>query len=101
MGLSLHNTVAVLQGWLGKKSAFIRTPKFGIQHLKDTFKSRNYLASKISWTTFMEGALMVYFLGASWLGWHMQNFTFLLLHVLMALGYGTIFFYTLRHLRFR
>lgn len=101
MGLSLHNTVAVVQGWIGKKSAFIRTPKFNIQSLRDSFKSQRYLSSKISWTTLMEGLLTIYFLSAIWTGWQMQNFSFLLLHTLLAVGYGTIFFYTLRHLRYK
>jgi len=51
MGLSLHNTIAVLQGYIGKKTAFIRTPKFNISGLKDSFKNHNYLARKVSWTT--------------------------------------------------
>ena len=55
MGLSLHNTIAVLQGWLGKQSAFIRTPKFNIKNLTDSFRHRQYLASKITWTTFLKG----------------------------------------------
>jgi hypothetical protein len=30
MGLSLHNSIAVLQGFWGKKTPFVRTPKFNI-----------------------------------------------------------------------
>lgn len=29
MGLSLHNSLAVLEGWMGRESPFIRTPKRG------------------------------------------------------------------------
>ncbi|HFA49548.1 MAG TPA: glycosyltransferase [Bacteroidetes bacterium] len=101
MGLSLHNTVAVVQGWLGKQSAFIRTPKFNIQGLRDTFKSQDYLATKISWTTFFEGGLAVYFLAAAFYGYQMENMQFLLLHILLSLGYGIIFYYTLAHLKFK
>ena len=32
MGLSLHNAMAVLEGYIGKKSAFIRTPKFNLSN---------------------------------------------------------------------
>ncbi|MCB0458178.1 MAG: glycosyltransferase family 2 protein, partial [Flavobacteriaceae bacterium] len=35
MGFSVHNTVAVLEGHLKKKSEFIRTPKFNLSGLKD------------------------------------------------------------------
>ena len=38
MGLSLHNTVAVIQGWFGKQSAFVRTPKFNIKGWERQFQ---------------------------------------------------------------
>jgi cellulose synthase/poly-beta-1,6-N-acetylglucosamine synthase-like glycosyltransferase len=101
MGLSLHNTVAVLQGWLGKQTAFVRTPKFNIKSLQDTFRSHHYLSNKITWTTFFEGVLTLYFLGAILLGYQSDHTQFLILHVLLALGYGTIFYYTVRHLRLK
>ncbi len=47
MGLCFHNTIAVLEGWSGKKSAFIRTPKFNIKTLGDSFKGTKYLTQKI------------------------------------------------------
>ncbi|MEO1263267.1 MAG: glycosyltransferase [Bacteroidota bacterium] len=99
MGLSLHNSIAVIQGWLGKQSAFVRTPKFNIKGLSDTFRNQNYLASKITWTTFFEGVLALYFLAAVVFGYQMENMQFLLLHIMLALGYGYIFYYTLRHMR--
>ncbi len=101
MGLSLHNTVAVIQGWLGKQSAFIRTPKFNIQGLKDTFRQNKYMTTKITWTTFFEGVLAIYFLTAIFFGHDMKNISFLALHILLALGYGTTFFYTLKHLKYK
>ena len=36
MGFSLHNTIAVLEGHFGKKSEFVRTPKFNILTIKDS-----------------------------------------------------------------
>ena len=101
MGLALHNTVAVVQGYLGKKSAFVRTPKFNIQSIKDNFKKRNYLNKKLSWTTLFEGLLALYFLAAFVGGLMIQNTTFIMFHLMLALGYGAIFFYTVRHLSLR
>ncbi len=98
MGLSLHNTVAVVQGYLGRKSPFVRTPKFNIRSIRDSFNSKKYLMRKISWTTIMEGVLALYFLGAVAAGFWLQNTTFLLFHLMLAAGYGTIFYFTLRHL---
>ena len=98
MGLSLHNSIAVLQGYIGKKSAFIRTPKFNIQGLQDSFKQRKYLSKKIPWTTFGEGFLSVYFLGAMGLGIYVGNTSFLIFHLLLCIGYGAICYYSIRHL---
>ncbi len=101
MGLSLHNTVAVIQGFWGKKSPFVRTPKFNIKSLRDNITSKKYLNRKLSWTTVMEGLLALYFFGAVVLGIHLQNTTFIVFHLMLFLGYGAIFFFTLRPVSLR
>jgi len=101
MGLSLHNTIAVLQGYLGKKSPFVRTPKFNIRSIKDSFNNNKYLRGHISWTTVIEGALALYFLGGVLGGVLIQNTTFIIFHLMLFIGYGTIFYFTLRHLSLR
>lgn len=101
MGLSLHNTIAVLQGYRGKKSPFVRTPKFNIQSLTDNFKKGKYLSDKISWTTIFEGLLCLYFLGGVIGGIYLEDTTFLAFHALLAIGYGSIFYYTIRHLQYK
>ncbi len=98
MGLSLHNSIAVIQGYIGKKSAFIRTPKFNIKGVQDSFKERKYLAKKIPWTTFGEGLLAAYFFGAIGMGIYIGNTSFLIFHVLLTIGYGSICYYSIRHL---
>lgn len=97
MGLSLHNSVAVIQGYRGKKSAFVRTPKFNIKSLTDSFNKTKYVSKKLSWTTILEGILAVYFFGAVVSGLILQNTTFVVFHLMLAIGYGAIFFFTLRH----
>lgn len=97
MGLSLHNTIAVLQGYIGKKSPFIRTPKFDITGIKDTFKKRNYQAKKIPMTTIFEGLLSIYFAFGILGGVYLQDLSFILFHILLMIGFGTICFYSVRH----
>lgn len=101
MGLSLHNSIAVIQGYIGRKSAFIRTPKFDIKSIKDKFNSKKYLAKKIPYTTLFEGILSLYFIGAIIGGLIINNNSFILLHVLLALGYGTICFYSIKHINLK
>lgn len=99
MGLSLHNTVAVIQGYIGKKSPFIRTPKFNIRSLKDSFKKQRYFSGKISWTTIFEGLLAVYFLAGLLMGIYLETTLFIVFHAMLMLGFGTIFYFSLRHIR--
>jgi cellulose synthase/poly-beta-1,6-N-acetylglucosamine synthase-like glycosyltransferase len=101
MGLSLHNSIAVLQGWIGRKSPFIRTPKFNIQSLTDSFKENHYLARKIGFSTVFEGMLALYFLAAFIAGLITGDTTFLIFHLILAFGFGTIFYFSIRHLSFK
>ncbi|MEM9930316.1 MAG: cellulose synthase family protein [Bacteroidota bacterium] len=100
MGLALHNTVAVIEGYRGKKSPFVRTPKFNINTIKDKISSSKYLSGKINLITIGEGLLCLYFLFAVGAAFYVQNTTFIIFHLLLAIGYGTIFYYSLRHLRY-
>jgi cellulose synthase/poly-beta-1,6-N-acetylglucosamine synthase-like glycosyltransferase len=61
LGFSLHNSLAVLEGHRGKRSEFVRTPKFNINSLKDSWKGNQYLSKKISPNVLIEGVLMCYF----------------------------------------
>lgn len=99
MGLSLHNSIAVLQGYRGKKSAFVRTPKYGIKTIADTFKKGSYWSKKISAVTILEGILAIYFGAAAVAGIMTQNYIFLALHIMLLIGYGYIFFLSLKHAR--
>jgi len=99
MGLSLHNSVAVLQGYRGKKSPFVRTPKFNIKNITDSFKKQNYLTKKLTWTTIGEGVLSLYFIAAVGGAFYIQNTTFVVFHLMLALGFGAIFVYSVKHLR--
>ena len=62
MGFSYHNSLAVLEGHRGKRSDFIRTPKFNIKTLKDSWGKNKYTTKKISKNVIVEGALALYFL---------------------------------------
>jgi len=100
MGLSLHNSLAVLQGYVGKQTPFIRTPKFGIKTISDSLNNKSYLTKKLPFTTILEGILALYFIAAIGLGIYTQHWTFLLLHILLAVGYSTIFYLSVKHLNY-
>lgn len=95
MGFSVHNTVAVLEGHFGKKSDFIRTPKFNINTLKDSWKGNKYLRKKISANVIIEGLLMLYFAfgmySAFVVGDQGGDFGLFPFHLMLFGGFGYVF----------
>ena len=79
----------------------MRTPKFNIQRLQDTFKQGLDAAGKISGTTIIEGLLSLYFLSAVVMGVAQGKTSFLIYHIMLMIGFGSIFIYTIRHLSHR
>ena len=99
MGFSLHNSIAVMEGHLGKKSEFIRTPKFNVSTLKDSWKSNKYLSKNISPNVIIEGVLMLYFAfgmySAFVVGDQGGDFGLFPFHLMLFVGFGFVFFKSL------
>lgn len=91
MGLSLHNGLAVLEGWLGFKTPFVRTPKFNIQGLKGSWKGNVYINQKITWVNIAEALLAIYFTGGLVAGFMLKDGGLLLFHAMLATGFASIF----------
>lgn len=96
LGLALHNGVAVLKGFFGGESPFIRTPKFNVSD-KLSWRTNKYLGKQVSLLAWLEGLLALCFLAAIVFGIASGNWGFLPFHVLAAFGFGAIFYYSLRH----
>ncbi|MFQ6082235.1 MAG: cellulose synthase family protein [Candidatus Aminicenantia bacterium] len=60
IGLAVNNAKAVLEALLDKKSAFERTPKFGIQDSKKKWKMKKY-SGKRTYLAYIELFLGIYF----------------------------------------
>ncbi len=102
MGLSLYNAIAVVEGLRGKVSAFVRTPKYGItERKKSSLLNAGYMARKISWVTYGEGFMALIFLAAVIIGLKTGNYAFVLFHSMLAFGFATICYYSIKHLRFQ
>ncbi|MBK7233026.1 MAG: glycosyltransferase [Saprospiraceae bacterium] len=101
MGLSFHNSIAVIQGFMGKKSSFVRTPKFSIVHQKESFTDKSYFSSKWDWKLMMECLILCYFGFAIGLGFQIDYFAFMMFHIMLMVGFGINFIYSLRHLNFK
>lgn len=99
LGLSLHNAVAVIEGYLGRKTPFIRTPKFNVNRRGDSWQANTYLARKIPPLTWVEWGLVLYFLGGIVLGLVTHNYSALGFHTVLVLGFGFIAYWSVRHSR--
>ena len=95
LGFSLHNTVAVLEGHMGKRSEFVRTPKFNISNLTDSWKGNKYLTKKLSPNMILEFGLMVYFLFGMYSAIPLNDFGLFPFHLMLFLGFGFVFFKSL------
>jgi cellulose synthase/poly-beta-1,6-N-acetylglucosamine synthase-like glycosyltransferase len=95
LGFSLHNSIAVLEGHMGKRSEFVRTPKFNIGALKEGWKGNKYLAKKLSPNMILEFALMVYFLFGMYSAVPLNDFGLFPFHFMLFLGFGFVFFKSL------
>lgn len=90
MGLSVYNSLAVLEGHLGKKSEFIRTPKFNINNLKDSWKGNVYLARNISVNVVIEALLFIYFCFGIYSAIVLEDYGLLVFHVMLVGGFGFV-----------
>jgi cellulose synthase/poly-beta-1,6-N-acetylglucosamine synthase-like glycosyltransferase len=97
MGLSLHNARAAFLGLIGKKSPFIRTPKFNIVENTATWKKNKYRQQKIPKLIWAELILSLYFFCGILFSIHYQDFILTPFFILMFLGYLIVGFFSLKH----
>jgi cellulose synthase/poly-beta-1,6-N-acetylglucosamine synthase-like glycosyltransferase len=61
IGLSLKNSKVVIEALLGKKSEFVRTPKYRVEGREGSWESKKYLG-RAGWIAAVELSLAAYFL---------------------------------------
>jgi cellulose synthase/poly-beta-1,6-N-acetylglucosamine synthase-like glycosyltransferase len=96
MGLSLHNGLAVMEGLLGRKTPFIRTPKFNLSEKRKSWKENVYVKTAISPQTILEGLLCLYFIGGIAAGIMLRDGGLMIFHAMLALGFGAVFYYSVK-----
>ena len=99
MGFSAHNTVAVMEGQLGKKSSFIRTPKFNLNTENKGLKYHKYTQRSISGYTILELFLALYFLFGMIAAFFVTpegDFGMFLFHLFLFVGFASISYHGLK-----
>lgn len=100
MGFSFQNSVAVLEGLWGKKSEFVRTPKFNTDNFQNVLKNNSYLNNKISRNTIAEGFLVLYFLFGLYSGFKLNDFGLYPFHLMLVSGFGYVFYQSIKNEKF-
>ena len=97
MGLALHNTIAVIEGWLGIKSSFIRTPKYNLSGKTGSWYKKKYF--KPSWNLVNLGELLIviYCIAGVIIGLKLGDTGLLPFHLMMGTGTVIILGYTIIH----
>ena len=98
MSLGAQNTMATIEGLIGKRSAFIRTPKFNILTSKDRISKNNYLRSRISITNVLEFLMVIYFGGALVMGFLLDDLGLIIFHGFLLAGYSLITYFSIKEL---
>ncbi len=96
MGLAFHNAIAVLEGYLGFKSPFIRTPKFNVINSGDKWEGNKYIIPKITFSTFLEGLFCIYFIFGIVSGFRLGDFGLIFFHLMLAVGFGSVFILSIK-----
>lgn len=92
VGMSFHNSIAVLQGYFGKRTPFIRTPKFNNEN-NGQLAFKRFSTAKISNSFIIYILLFLLFLTAAVYGIISKNFGFLLFHLTLTLGMALLLFF--------
>lgn len=105
LGLSFHNTCAIFEGHRGKKSEFVRTPKFNeiedqsiqnavatnaikINHNKNKYLTRK----KVNFKEVIEFSLLLYFAFGIYSAFTLGDFRLVLFHIMLCYGLSYILF---------
>lgn len=94
-GFAFHNSLAVFEGHIGRKTPFIRTPKFNLENTENSIKTNGYMNRKVSLKEWIEGLLFLYFLLGAIAGLYFGEYALIPFHVLVSFGYGYIFYHSI------
>ncbi len=92
LGFSYHNSKAIAEAYTGKRSAFIRTPKFNIVSKSDTWRGNVYLGKPAFNGIIVEILLFAYFLFGLCSSLYLQDYSIIPFQLMLCIGFGYISF---------
>lgn len=100
LGMSYHNSTAIFQGISGKKTAFVRTPKFKMGGSEITGITAYHEGESLI-KRLPEMLLFLYFFFAVAAGIYFRDIGFIPYHLVMLSGFGVILYYAYVQARFK
>ena len=97
IGMSVHNSRAALEGLLGKRSPFERTPKYRMNS-HAVIRNGGRYRSRASWSLVFEWLLFGWSVMTFWIALSLHQYGALPFLLLFVAGYGGVGIYSLSHL---
>lgn len=88
-------TAGLVSGLLKRPPVFHATAKYNVMEMDADWKARRFAWHGIHRSTWLEGALALYFAFAIWAGVTLGVFTLVVFHSILATGYATVFTYSI------
>jgi hypothetical protein len=88
-GIALSNTRAIFEAFFHIPSPFVRTPKFRIEKVSDTWRGKRYRAA-FPWSSVGEVALALYSGYGLIVAWHLGVYGVLPFQALYTLGFAAV-----------
>ena len=90
MGLSVHNAQAVWEGLTGKRSPFVRTPKYNLTDKEQNWISNTYNQLKIPPTAYLEAILALVFNAMVVFSLITGTYEMIAFHGMLAVGFTLV-----------
>ena len=88
MGIGLYNSMGVLEGYIGKKSPFVRTPKFNVNAKGDAWKGNKYTHAALNKVLWMEVLVLLYAIVGLYFAILYGNMNILAFLVMIIIGFS-------------
>jgi len=95
LGLPYYNAKGVMQAYMGKKTAFVRTPKFNTDQ-KENWLKNAYLNKKWRLETLIELILFLYFLSGIVFSYDYGYYGMVPFQSMLTTGYGAVLWYSFK-----
>ena len=99
MGLSLHNSIAVIEAYIGKKTPFVRTPKFNVNRKGDKWNKNVYVKKQLNPLAILEIAMALYASVGIALAFWINDFGLLIYHIMLVVGFSFVSYHSIRDYR--